>query len=242
MSTSTAALFNMLSIRPHTNPHTNIGYEYYAKEYEGFTHTHLEGVGCKGSGGNILVKPIINKDIKTKLLKTKQYATSGYYEVSFSNGITAAMSVLHNFGLEHYTFPNDTYENGIFIDLSFALTNRFVAEEHSINNNIISGWIDTRTTCHKGTYRIYYALEVSNLNKFEKLNNHQYYASLNTNSQSTTIEVGFSSTSVKYAKDRLRKSNLKTIKTTVNKEWNSLFSRVKVKGKAERENLFYGLL
>jgi putative alpha-1,2-mannosidase len=242
MSTSTAALFNMLSIRPHTNPHTNIGYEYYAKEYEGFTHTHLEGVGCKGSGGNILVKPIINKDIKTKLLKTKQYATSGYYEVSFSNGITAAMSVLHNFGLEHYTFPNDTYENGIFIDLSFALTNRFVAEEHSINNNIILGWIDTRTTCHIDTYRIGYALEVYNLNKFEKLNNHQYYASLNTNSQSTTIEVGFSSTSVKYAKDRLRKSNLKTIKTTVNKEWNSLFSRVKVKGKAERENLFYGLL
>jgi putative alpha-1,2-mannosidase len=242
MSPSATFPFSMLSIGPQTSPYTHTGYEYYAKKYDGFTHTHMEGVGCTGSGGNILIKPIINKNKKTQLLKTIQNATPGYYEVSFENGIVAAMSVLHNFGLEYYTFPKDSNENGLFIDLSFALSNRFVSEEHSIKDNMISGWIDTYTTCHGGIYRIYYALQFSNLSNFEKLNEHQYYVSINSNINNTTVQVGFSSVSDEYAQDRLRKSNLESIKEESSKEWNSLFSHVSVQGETERENLFYSLL
>jgi len=45
----------------------NIGYEYYAEKYNGFVHTHLEGFGCKGSGGNILIKTILNDNIEPTL-------------------------------------------------------------------------------------------------------------------------------------------------------------------------------
>lgn len=242
MSPSANSPFSMLSIGPQTTSHTHTGYEYYAKKYDGFTHTHLEGVGCTGSGGNILIKPIINRDTKTQLLKSNQLASPGYYEVSFENGITAAMSVLHNFGLEYYTFKNDSSEKGLFVDLSFALSNRFVSEEHSINNDLISGWIDTYTTCHGGIYRIYYALQFSNLKGFEKINAHQYYIPLKYNSNNTSVQVGFSSVSVEYAKDRFRESNLESVKLESNKEWNSLLSHIQVEGETERENLFYSLL
>lgn len=242
MSPSATFPFSMLSIGPQTRVHTHIGYDYYAKEFDGFTHTHLEGVGCTGSGGNILIKPIINKDKETLLLKSKQQASPGYYEVSFDNGITAAMSVLHNFGVENYTFPKDTADKGLFVDLSFSLSNRFIAESHAIEANQISGWIDTYTTCHGGIYRIYYALQFSNLSSFEKLNDHQYYVVLNPDAENTEVKVGFSSVNEEYAKQRLRDSTLENVKTASDEEWNSLFARVKVQGEAERENLFYSLL
>ena len=242
MSPSASSPFNMLSIGPQTDPHTHTGYEYNAENYEGFTHTHLEGVGCTGSGGNILIKPILNKDIDTKLLKKEQEANPGYYEVSFKNGINASMSVNHNFGLEQYTYPNSSDENGLFIDLSFALANRFISEEHSINNNVISGTIDTYTTCHRGVYRIYYAIEISNITKFEKLSDHKYYVPINQNTQKVTVQIGFSSVSVEYAKNKLHKTNLETLKKSSNNEWNSLLSHIKVQGEADREDLFYSLL
>lgn len=242
MSPSASSPFNMLSIGPQTYNHNHTGYEYYAKKYEGFTHTHLEGVGCTGSGGNILIKPIINKDINTLLLKSNQKASPGYYEVSFENGIHAEMGVNHNLGIETYSFSKNTDENGLFIDLSFSLSNRFITEEHSIKENIISGWLDTYTTCNGGVYQIYYALEFSNLKGFEKLDEHKYYASLHQNKKKSTVKIGLSSVSVAYAKNKLIKTDFNSVKKASNEEWNSLLSRVKVKGELERENLFYSLL
>jgi len=242
MSPSASSPFNMLSIGPQTYSHIHTGYEYYAKQYQGFTHTHLEGVGCTGSGGNILIKPIIDKDIHTVLLKSKQSASPGFYEVSFENGIHAAMSVNHNFGIENYSYPKNANENGLFVDLSFALSNRFIAEEHTIDKNQISGWIDTYTTCHGGVYRIYYALAFSNLNGFEKLNEHHYYVSLLQNTENATVKIGLSSVSVAYAKNKLIESDLNSVKEAAQNEWNSLLSHIKVNGETERENLFYSLL
>tara|TARA_R110002050_G_scaffold286121_2_gene436340 strand:+ start:116378 stop:118450 length:2073 start_codon:yes stop_codon:yes gene_type:complete len=242
MSPSASSPFNMLSIGPQTYSHIHTGYEYYAERYEGFTHTHLEGVGCTGSGGNILIKPTLNKDIHTPLLKSKQDARPGYYEVSFKNGIHAAMSVNHNFGIEQYSYPNDSRENGLFLDLSFALSNRFISEEHTLESNVISGWIDTYTTCHGGVYRIYYALAFSDLSEFKKLSDHQYYISLSPNTKKATVQVGFSSVSVEYAKNKLGTASLETVKKSSNTEWNSLLSHVQVTGEVDREDLFYSLL
>lgn len=52
--------FRMLSIGPQNYPNTHTGYEYYAKEYVGFTHNRMEGAGCQGDGENLLVKPFHN--------------------------------------------------------------------------------------------------------------------------------------------------------------------------------------
>lgn len=242
MSPSATSPFNMLSIGPKTYVHQHTGYEYYAKRYEGFTHTHLEGVGCTGSGGNILIKPILNKDIATPLLKSKQQASPGYYEVSFENGINSAMSVNQNLGIEQYNYPNNNLEKGLYVDLSFALSNRFISEEHLIENNTISGSIDTYSTCHRGVYRIYYAMEFSNLTNFEKLSDHKYYIALGPNKENITVKIALSSVSVEYAKSKLVETTLKQVKKESNSEWNSLLSQVTVQGEKERENLFYSLL
>ena len=132
LSPSASTPFNMMNLGPQTNPHQHTGYEFYAKEFDGFTHTRMEGVGCTGSGGNILIKPILNGDPETTLVRNNQDAEPGYYHVNFKNGIDAKLSVDQNFGLHEYTFPNN--EGSIYLDLSFALSNRFVFFKSSKNH------------------------------------------------------------------------------------------------------------
>ncbi|WP_204273750.1 glycoside hydrolase domain-containing protein [Draconibacterium mangrovi] len=239
MSPSASYPFSMLSIGPVTSPHTHTGYEYYAKKYEGFVHTHLEGVGCTGSGGNILIKPILASNIQTELIKQKQHGEPGYYEVLFENGIKSEMTVAHNFGLHKYHFPQNN--NGLFVDLSYALSGRFVDEEHHIAENTVSGWIDTKTTCSRGIYRIYYYLEIPECQSIVEAGEHQLLIEGN-NTSDLLVYVGFSSVNTDYAKERIQKNSFQQFRLSAAAQWNRLLTRIQVTGEEDRVDLFYSLL
>lgn len=239
VSPSASYPFSMLSIGPVTTPHTHTGYEYYAKKYNGFVHTHLEGVGCTGSGGNILIKPILNGNIQTELIKQKQHGEPGYYEVSFENGIKSEMTISHNLGLHKYHFPQTN--NGLFVDLAYALSGRFVNEEHHVSANSISGWVDTKTTCSRGIYRIYYCLEVPDCHLIVKTGEHTFLVEGN-NTTNLQVYIGFSSVNTDYAKERIQKNSFQQMRLRAKAEWNKLLNRIKVTGEQDRVNLFYSLL
>ncbi|WBL24329.1 glycoside hydrolase domain-containing protein [Zunongwangia sp. HGR-M22] len=242
MSPAASSPFNMMSIGPQTNPHTHTGYEYYAKNFDGFTHTRIEGVGCKGSGGNILIKPILEDNKNTILRKIKEEATPGFYSVAFENGIKAEMSVNHNFGIHEYQFPQK--KSSILIDLSYAFENRFVAEEHTINENTISGFIDTKTTCGAGKYRIYYSIEIDNLDTIKGIDDHVLLATRKDTLANMKVKIGFSSVNTKYAQKQIKNNSdsIETIKKKTAKSWEKLLSKVQVEGETERKKLFYSLL
>ena len=239
MSPSASVPFSMLSIGPITTPHIHTGYEYYAKKYEGFVHTHLEGVGCTGAGGNILIKPILNETVNTPLMRKNQHAGPGYYAVNFENGIQAEMTVLHNYGLHHYYFPEA--QNGLFVDLSFTQPSRFVAEEHQIEKDVIHGWIDTQTTCSAGVYRIYYYLKVPECQSIDSIGIHQFKIKGN-GSHDLAVQIGFSSVSVEYAQARIADTNFDQVKANAQQNWEKLLAHVRVTGEKDREDLFYSLL
>jgi putative alpha-1,2-mannosidase len=240
MSPSASSPFNMMSIGPQTYPHIHSGYEHLAKEFLGFTHSRIEGVGCLGTGGNLLIKPILDSDIATSLIKKEESASPGFYEVTFDNGIQAEMSVKYNFGIHRYKFPRKGA--GLFIDLSHAFVNRFVAEEHEIKTNTISGWIDTQTTCDKGIYRIYYVLEFSNLGTITNTTEHQYRIAALANATEIEVRVGFSSVSMAYAKAKIESIPLEVLTAQTTTNWNRLLNRIQVDGEKDREDLFYSLL
>ncbi|MEZ7500728.1 glycoside hydrolase family 92 protein [Flavobacterium sp. Arc3] len=240
MSPSASSPFNMMSIGPQTYPHIHSGYEHLAKEFLGFTHSRIEGVGCMGTGGNLLIKPIFDGDVSTALIKKQESASPGFYGVTFENGIKAQMSVKHNFGIHHYEFPRKGAE--LFIDLSHAFVNRFVAEEHEVDSNTISGWIDTQTTCDKGIYRIYYILEFSNLATIKPFKEHKYLISGLTDATEMEVRVGFSSVSTAYAKARIEVMPLEELKAQTTEKWNHFLNRIEVTGEKDREDLFYSLL
>lgn len=240
MSPSASSPFNMMSIGPQTYPHIHAGYEHLAKEFLGFTHSRIEGVGCMGSGGNLLIKPILNNDVNTALIKKKEQASPGFYSVEFENGIQAQMSVKHNFGIHHYEFPKKGA--GLFIDLSHAFVNRFVAEEHTVEPYGIAGWIDTQTTCDKGIYRIYYVLEFSNLKTIKPISEHKYIITALSEAKDIEVRVGFSSVSTAYAKAKIETIPFDDLVAETTTDWNHLLKRIEVTGEKEREDLFYSLL
>lgn len=240
MSPSASSPFNMMSMGPQTNPHIHTGYEHYAKEFLGFTTTRIEGVGCIGSGGNILISPYIKDVNNTILLKDKEEAKPGFYSVTFKNGINAKMSVKHNFGIQSYNFPK--IKSGLKIDLSFALADRFVAEEHNWKNNVITGWIDTKTTCSKGIYRIYYALEIENMKSLKKIDDHIFLAERENLNDPMNARLGFSSVSTAYAIEKLESASISEIEKETEQEWQKLLNTIKIRGEKDRVALFYSLL
>ena len=240
MSPAASSPFNMMSVGPQTYPHIHAGYEYLAKEFIGFTHTRIEGVGCLGSGGNLLVKPIVNSKQNTKLLKKTEKASPGLYAVSFENGIEAKIQVEHNFGIHEYLFPQG--QAGLYIDLSYAFVNRFVAEEHEVLGNTISGWVETKTTCDKGIYRIYYAIEISNAASINAIDTHKLLVEGAKEAKEMRLRIGFSSVSTVYAKERIKTVSSSVLANQTKAEWNTLLGKIKVEGEKDREDLFYSLL
>ncbi|HEY4876226.1 MAG TPA: hypothetical protein VIH86_11670 [Puia sp.] len=149
--------FSMLDVGPQTYPNIHTGYEHKAKIFLGFTHGRLEGVGCMGSGGNLLIKPIMGKyPDSCVLIKKSETGSPGYYHVEFSNSIRTSFTLAKRSSIEQYHFPRG--QHGFFIDLSHALMNGFKDEQHMRSDQEIAGWIESATTCRAGVYRIYYSL------------------------------------------------------------------------------------
>ena len=232
--------FSFLSIGAQTYPHTHTGYEYLAKDYMGFTHNRMEGVGCQGSGGNLLVKPFLGDNPNTcALVKQSQNAGSGFYQVAFTNGIQASFAVFQNNGVHQYTFPKG--EKGLYLDLGFSFNNAFVDGEHQIKDNILSGWLTSKTTCHAGIFKVFYAIKVDQEVQFKETDKHKILMILSPNSTSLQVNVRLSSVSTEQAIAGLDNSTYQETKSKSQADWKQLLSAIMVKGDLERKKLFYSL-
>jgi putative alpha-1,2-mannosidase len=240
MSPAASSPFGLLSIGPQTYPKLHMGYEHKAKTFLGFTHNRFEGVGCQGSGGNILIKPFTGADANQCVLtKSSESAGAGFYKVAFINHIAVDIAVNKNTGTEYYTFPKNS-KGGFYIDLSHTLANKFLAEEHQLQTNGISGWIDSRTTCNVGAYRIYYALKFNAPVQIKPLNNHQLVAV--TGAAQIQLNIAFSSVDVAHAQAALNTNGFDANAASSQTSWNNVLGRITVKGDPAREKLFYSLL
>ncbi|WP_224996254.1 glycoside hydrolase domain-containing protein [Cesiribacter sp. SM1] len=233
--------FSMLSVGPQTYPSTHTGYEHLAKQFLGFTHNRFEGVGCLGSGGNILVKPFLGDDpAASQLIKAGETAGPGFYSVGFENKIKADFAVFKNTGMHRYSFP--VGRKGVYIDLSHAFVNRFVGEAHKLSGNAISGWIESETTCSAGTYRLYYYMQFRQPVNWITLDAHKLIASPDQEQQVVELDIAFSSVDTAYAKAAIATGSFEALKQKSTSDWNQLLGRIAVKGNPVREKLFYSLL
>ncbi len=231
--------FGLMSIAPETYPKLHTGYEHKARTFLGFTHNRIEGVGCMGSGGNILITPFSADS--SALIKATEKASPGFYAVSFTNGISASFVVNGNAGVEDYRFPKSN-SNGFKIDLSHTLANRFVAEEHQISNSAISGWIDSKTTCNAGTYRVYYYITFDKKVNISDGNNHFVSVKANNNATDIQIKIAFSSVDIAHAQQNILRTSAAIAHQNTKAAWSRELGTVKVKGNKDEEKKFYSFL
>ncbi|PST84283.1 alpha-mannosidase [Pedobacter yulinensis] len=243
LSPAASAPFSYLSIGPQTDPHIHAGYEHLARKFTGFTHNRFEGVGCKGSGGILFVKPFTGNDARGfELFKISDTGTAGYYAVNFRNGMRAAMTVAAYEGMETYTYPKQTTEKKLLIDFSHAFNGAFIAEEHRVTGNKISGWIKARTTCGAGAYKVFFVMAFPDATTFRPgATAHELIATEKGNG-TLALRVAFSSNSQAEAGSRLSRRPFETIRSAAAASWSAELGRITVTGEPARQKLFYSML
>nr|WP_288810766.1 glycoside hydrolase domain-containing protein [uncultured Sphingobacterium sp.] len=208
---------------------------------KGLTHNRLEGVGCMGSGGLILIRPFLEND--TKLLnKVDEQASPGYYAVNTAEGIQVEVAVDDDFGKEQFVFP--VGKKGFFIDLGHAFNGAFVDNEFTETGNLLLGKVRAKTTCHVGIYTIYYALEIPKASGWRKEGN-KIWVDLKEETKIADINIAFSAVNQNDAKKKVAeyaKLDFETVKKRAADRWKNSFSVLKVKGDSDKVDMFYSLL
>lgn len=218
LSPGACAPFGLINVAPETYPRTHTGYDHRAKTFLGFTHDRLEGVGCMGSGGSLLIKPMLNN---TPLISNTERAGPGHYAVSFNNGLAVTISVKGNTATEHYTGQQQ-----LFIDLSHAHTNGFIAERHQwTKNNTLSGWIELGTTCRFGSYKTYYTIAFDQPFRIADSTAHSFMLNC---LKDLTLRVHYAA----HPNDPFENQA----------DWATELAKVKVSGNKQEQGLFYSLL
>jgi len=221
------------------------GYEHFAKKVIGFTHNRFEGVGCKGSGGLIMVNPYLGDNFKQQYLnKINEKAGPGFYEIGFNEGISTKIAVHENTGIHEYTFPKG--DKGLQLDFGYSLNNAWVSNENQlIDDQYIIGKIKAKTTCNVGVYSLYYAIKIDQ-GKLQKIDDKVIKVLLAPEAEKVNFRISFSAVNEQYALADLKKNihlSYSKLKEKSSLNWNNYLGAIEVKGNDEdRKKLFYSLL
>jgi len=244
LSPGASSAFYQMNILPHTYPQIHTGYEHLAKKIIGFTHNRIEGTGCKGSGGLIMIKPYLGNNYQNKYLhKRSENAGPGYYEIELEEQISASFTTFQDFGIHEYKFPLGN--KGFILDFDYALNNAVVSNTYTINQNMIIGSIRAKTTCNVGTYTIHYAIQF-NSKSINKINDNLLDIKIDPTKNTQNIQISFSAVSEEDAYQTLlqnKNTSYKTLKSKAEQSWENEFERITIKGgNIDRQKLFYSLL
>lgn len=149
--------FGLVQLSPDTRTggDNGSGYSWAHSTIEGFSFTHMSGVGWYGDLGNFLVMPTTGKmhtskgedknpenGYRSRFSHEDEIAKAGYYSVKLSDyNIKTELSAAPRAGILRFTFPeNDS--SRIQIDLSRRVggtsTEQYIKVE---NDSTISGWM-----------------------------------------------------------------------------------------------------
>ncbi len=149
--------FGLVQLSPDTKTggDNGPGYSYSHKTIEGFSFTHMSGIGWYGDLGNFLVMPTIGEmhtnkgdedspedGYRSRYSHDNEIAEAGYYSVLLSDyGIKAELSAAPRAGIIRFSFP-ENQDSRIQIDLSRRVggtsTEQYIKVEDS---HTISGWM-----------------------------------------------------------------------------------------------------
>lgn len=120
-----ATPFGMIQLSPDTitGRDTGAGYSAHNKTIEGFSFTHLSGVGWHGDLGNFQVMPVTGprilerEEAKSEFSHDAEEASAGYYSVDLQRyGIKTELTAAARAGMIRFTFP-ESDQSRIQIDL-----------------------------------------------------------------------------------------------------------------------------
>ena len=112
-----ATPFGLVQLSPDTvtGGDNGSGYSYLHDTIEGFSFTHMSGVGWYGDLGNFQVMPGAEKPVRFS--HDDEHAEAGYYRVRLASGVTAELTAAPRAGMIRFTYP-ESEASTLTIDLA----------------------------------------------------------------------------------------------------------------------------
>ncbi len=264
--------FGLVKLGPETSGKGQSGYQYEAKYIYGFSHVRVDGSGCEGAGGNILIKPMktgftnIREQYRESYDKNSERASPGYYRVELSCGIECEMTVSERVGLHKYNFGScdNSY---ILVDLSHSHAGMLDAKLRVESADEVCGMVKSRNVgWHRGGdqhFKLYFSIKFSE--HFEKFITWKdedsgsgvalregkkiggWFEFSGGENKVILAKVGISPVSVEQAKEERRKEvsgwDFEALRYLARQSWQEKLSKVEVNSKRDDlKTLFYTLL
>lgn len=153
--------FGLVKLSPDTEGRGQAGYDYNQRAFRGFSHTRLGGVGCAGTGGAVLITPVLSD--RDTLHKVEEDASPGFYLVRFENGLTAELAAGPRIGHHRYTLPPDREELRLIVNLRHNLGGFVDAAWNRVDTTRLTGRVELKNVCERGSHRLFFAIDLSRL-------------------------------------------------------------------------------
>jgi len=157
--------FGMVQLSPDTRKN-GIGYNYEDREIQGFSLTHMSGVGCDDYGNVFLTATA--GDVKTDVADyssiythRSESASPGYYKVTLLRPkIDAELTATLHAGLIRFTFPAGQPAN-VLVPISHTLTYTRSAQIRVIGDHEIVGEVSSQSFCGaQQFFTVYFVMEL----------------------------------------------------------------------------------
>jgi len=159
------APFGMTLFSPDTRA-PSVGYGWGDHRIEGFSLTHMSGVGCDDEGDVFLTAttgPVKTSvaDYSSPFSHRRETAGAGYYSVNLRRwNVDAELTATERTGLVRFTFPAGQPAN-ILIPLSHTLTRTERADIHVVGPDTVEGSVRSQAFCGAGQfYTTYFTLKM----------------------------------------------------------------------------------
>lgn len=154
------APFGMVQFSPDTRA-PSIGYKHGDRQIQGFSLTHLSGVGCDDEGDVFLTAttgPVKTQvaDYQSSYSHRREAASPGAYGVRLSRwDVNAELTATERTGLIRFTFPAGQTPN-IVVPISHTLTKTRAASVQIVGDHEIQGSVTSQSFCGANQYYTVY--------------------------------------------------------------------------------------
>ena len=239
--------FGMIQLGPETPGRSHSGYDYHQNTLLGFSHNRSSGVGCRGAGGNVLVRadydgPAVEE---TVLHKDSEAAAPGFYRAEYGpDRILAEMTASRATGWQRYRFPRRG-EVYLTINASHA-HHEFYAADYTVSaDGSIDGSVTGATVCAEGRYTVYFSLHGDReAEDIIELDEHRVALRYTVEADDEiVVTTAFSSLDPDAASRRriedTAQQTFEQVRGRAAELWRDKLSTVRIHGDEEELNLFY---
>ncbi|HVA01465.1 MAG TPA: GH92 family glycosyl hydrolase [Terriglobia bacterium] len=158
--------FGMVQLSPDTESH-GFGYHHYQTDIQGFSMTHMSGVGCPNEGEVFFTAttgPVQTEipNFQSPYSHGQESASPGYYQVQLLRwAIHAELTATERTGIARFTFPAGKEAN-ILVPITHTLNQTAGAYVHIVSPQQIIGYVSNHIFCRSlETYKVYFSMTFS---------------------------------------------------------------------------------